>query len=32
MLLEFFESAYGAGADLAKWNRAVLEREPVPPS
>jgi hypothetical protein len=32
MLLEFFESAYAAGADLAKWNRAALEREPLPPS
>jgi hypothetical protein len=31
MLLEFFESAYGAGADLAKWDRAALEREPVAP-
>ena len=32
MLLEFFESAYGAGANLAKWARVNLEREPVPPS
>ena len=32
MLLEFFESAYGAAADLAKWDRAALERDPVPPS
>ena len=32
MLLEFFESAYGAAADLAKWDRAMLERDPVPPS
>ena len=32
MLLEFFESAYGAGANLAKWDRVNLEREPVPPS
>jgi hypothetical protein len=32
MLLEFFESAYAAAADLAKWDRADLEREPVPPS
>ena len=31
MLLEFFESAYEAGADLAKWDRANLEREPVAP-
>ena len=32
MLLEFFESAYAAGATLAKWDRAALEREPLPPS
>jgi len=32
MLLEFFESAYAAGANLAKWDRVNLEREPVPPS
>lgn len=31
MLLEFFSSAYGAGADLAKWDRKALEREPVAP-
>jgi len=31
MLLEFFESAYEAGANLAKWDRAALEREPVAP-
>ena len=31
MLLEFFESAYDAGANLAKWDRAALEREPVAP-
>ena len=30
-LLEFFESAYDAGADLAKWDRAALERKPVAP-
>jgi hypothetical protein len=29
---EFFESAYEAGADLAKWDRPMLERKPVPPS
>ena len=28
---EFFESAYEAGADLAKWDRPALEREPVAP-
>jgi hypothetical protein len=31
MLLEFFQSVYDAGADLAKWDRAALEREPVAP-
>lgn len=31
MLTEFFQSAYDAGADLAKWDRAALEREPVAP-
>jgi len=31
MLSEFFESAYEAGANLAKWDRAALEREPVAP-
>ena len=31
MLGEFFQSAYEAGADLAKWDRAALEREPVAP-
>ena len=31
MLMEFFESTYGAAADLAKWDRAALEREPVAP-
>ena len=31
MLTEFFQSAYDAGADLAKWDRATLEREPVAP-
>ncbi|MEP6983707.1 MAG: DUF5996 family protein [Sphingomicrobium sp.] len=31
MLLEFLESAYEAGANLAKWDRAALEREPVAP-
>jgi len=31
MLIEFLESAYEAGANLAKWDRANLEREPVAP-
>jgi uncharacterized protein DUF5996 len=31
MLSEFFESSYEAGADLAHWDRATLEREPVTP-
>jgi hypothetical protein len=31
MLTEFFRSAYDAAADLAKWDRAALEREPVAP-
>ena len=31
MLLEFFQSAYDAGAGLAGWDRATLEREPVAP-
>jgi Family of unknown function (DUF5996) len=31
MLTDFLESAYDAGADLAKWDRAALEREPVAP-
>jgi hypothetical protein len=31
MLGEFFESAYEAGANLARWDRAALEREPVAP-
>jgi hypothetical protein len=31
MLSEFFESAYAAGANLAKWDRQALEREPVAP-
>ena len=26
MLMEFLESTYAAGADLAKWDRASLER------
>jgi hypothetical protein len=31
VLGEFFRATYGAGADLAKWDRAGLEREPVAP-
>jgi hypothetical protein len=31
MLGEFLQSAYEAGADLARWDRAALEREPVAP-
>jgi Family of unknown function (DUF5996) len=31
MLGEFFDSAYDAAADLAKWDRSALEREPVAP-
>lgn len=31
MVTEFFESAYGAAANLAKWDRKSLEREPVAP-
>jgi hypothetical protein len=31
MLSEFFQSAYDAGAELAHWDRAALEREPVAP-
>jgi hypothetical protein len=31
MLKAFFDGAYDAGANLAKWDRAALEREPVAP-
>lgn len=31
MLLGFFQSTYDAAADLARWARADLEREPVAP-
>ena len=31
MLLEFFQAAYDAGANLARWDRGALEREPVAP-
>jgi hypothetical protein len=30
-LMEFFQSTYDAAADLADWDRAALEREPVAP-
>ena len=31
ILGEFLQSSYDAAADLAKWDRAALEREPVAP-
>jgi hypothetical protein len=31
MLSEFLDSAYDVAADLAHWDRAALEREPVAP-
>jgi hypothetical protein len=31
MLLDFFQATYDAAADLAHWDRASLEREPVAP-
>jgi hypothetical protein len=31
MLTQFFQSTYDAASDLAKWDRAALEREPVAP-
>jgi len=31
MLTEFFQSTYNSAADLARWDRAGLEREPVAP-
>jgi hypothetical protein len=31
MLGEFLQSTYDVAADLAKWDRAILEREPVAP-
>jgi hypothetical protein len=31
VLSQFFDSAYEAGASLAKWDRRALEREPVAP-
>jgi len=31
MLTDFFQSTYDAAADLAKWDRPAIEREPVAP-
>ena len=31
MIMEFFQSTYDAAADLGRWDRAALEREPVAP-
>jgi hypothetical protein len=31
MLMEFFQAAYDTATDLAHWDRAALEREPVAP-
>jgi hypothetical protein len=31
MLTKFFQSTYDAAANLAKWDRAALERVPVAP-
>lgn len=31
MLLQFFQSAYDAGATLSKWDRGALERAPIAP-
>jgi hypothetical protein len=31
ILSDFFDTAYEAGASLAKWKRPALEREPVAP-
>jgi hypothetical protein len=31
MLTDFFQSAYDVAADLARWDREALEREPVAP-
>jgi hypothetical protein len=28
-LMEFLESTYAAGANLAKWDRAALDRAPL---
>lgn len=31
LLMDFFQSTYEAAAELAGWDRAALEREPVAP-
>src|SRR5690348_7110937 len=31
LLMDFFQSTYDAAADLAHWDRAALEREPIAP-
>ena len=31
VLMKFFQTTYDAAADLARWDRAALEREPVAP-
>ena len=31
ILIDFFQSTYDAAADLGRWDRAALEREPVAP-
>ena len=31
LLMDFFQSTYEAAADLARWDRPALEREPVAP-
>ena len=31
LLMDFFQSTYEAAADLARWDRSALEREPVAP-
>jgi len=31
MLAEFLQSTYAAAANLAKWDRPALERDPVAP-
>jgi hypothetical protein len=30
-LMDFLQSTYDAAADLAHWDRAALEREPIAP-
>lgn len=31
LLLEFFQEAYDVGADLGRWDRKALERDPIAP-